>query len=72
MKINEIMYDRAGDQQWRADIEQRNAALAGVWIIDRKTAKRLAGPFKDEQKAQSFKVNRPDRIPADAIIKTIQ
>ena len=72
MKINEIMYDRSGEQQWRADIEQRSAALAGVWIIDRKTAKRLAGPFKDEQKAESFKKNRPDRIPADAIIKTIQ
>lgn len=71
MKLNEIMYDRAGELNWRDQAEQRSAALAGVWWIDRKTKKRIAGPFADETKANSFKQNRPDRVPADALMQKV-
>lgn len=56
------------------DIDQASAASAAggqVWLIDRASGKKLAGPFKDEEAAGSFKTNRKDRIPADAAVKRL-
>lgn len=46
----------------------RHMQPGGIWLVDRATGKRLAGPFKDDDAAIAFKTNRKDRIPADARI----
>ncbi len=46
--------------------QQMMSPTKGVWLVDRATGKKLAGPFKDDDAALSFKRNRKDRIPADA------
>ena len=46
--------------------QSKMAPTKGVWLVDRASGKKLAGPFKDDDAAVSFKRNRPDRIPADA------
>lgn len=51
----------------RGQMQQDKAMQTkGVWLVDRATGKKLAGPFADDDKAVTFKRNRPDRIPADA------
>ena len=78
MKLFEIL-DRGGDIAWHADIANRSTSrpvdishpsshARGWWLISRE-GKRLAGPFKDQDAAASFKANRPDRIPPTAIAK---
>lgn len=52
-------------------MDQATMATGQVWLIDRASGKRLAGPFKDEDAAMSFKTNRKDRIPADARIARV-
>ena len=47
---------------------QRDDPLRGVWLVDRKTGKKLSGPFKDDDAAARFKQNRSDKIPSDARI----
>ena len=49
----------------------KSALMSGIWLVDPKTKKQLAGPFKTEQAATSFKSNRPDRIPASALVITL-
>lgn len=64
MKLNEV-FDRG-------EIELHNAiASQPWWLLDAKTKKKLAGPFKDQDKAASFKKNRTDRIPQDALIRSV-
>jgi hypothetical protein len=77
MKWQDVMEIDAGDLYLahQAQARERGAGLdrmtrtKGHWIIDRATGKKLAGPFKDDDAAVSFKQNRKDRIPADARIK---
>jgi hypothetical protein len=74
MKLSEIfegvdigdhyLQDTVANQQ----AQQQQSPMRGVWLIDRKTGKKVGGPFKDDDAAASFKKNRPDRIPADARI----
>lgn len=76
MKLTEILteVDR-GDLELMQTYDRRQQATAqrddpsrGFWLIDRKTGKKLSGPFKSEEAASSFKQNRTDRIPSDARI----
>lgn len=81
MKLFEILEEGewSGDialqntQQYRNDRGQRDASsfTKGVWIIDRNTGKKLAGPFKDNDAARTFKANRGDRIPPDALLRDL-
>lgn len=52
-------------------LDQATVSTGQVWLIDRATGKKLAGPFKDDDAAISFKTNRKDRIPADARIARV-
>lgn len=83
MKLLEIFgrgIDRDTETNWRDQRASQSAqhgltatgtsATKGIWLISRQ-GKRLAGPFTDEAKAQSYKDGRPDRIPADAVIRTL-
>lgn len=76
MKLLEIYDTRsdyrreAGDLNYHTSVEKANAAIKGFWIMDR-SGKKLSGPYATREKAESFKANRPDRIPRDAIIKEI-
>lgn len=74
MKLNEI-FDVRGNQAMQdmaarntAARQERDAPMKGFWLIDRATGKKLAGPFKNDDAAVSFKQNRKDKIPADARI----
>lgn len=80
MLLNEI-FDR-GDTDLRNTWEQRrkeelahkakmNSYVKGFWLLDKKSAKKLSGPFKSFDAAESFKTNRSDKIPADAVIKEL-
>lgn len=76
MKIHQILTEiDAGDINWAHSIASReqskSAATSGFWLIDKQTGKKLHGPFKDYEAARTFKRNRPDRIPADAVIKPL-
>lgn len=54
--------------------ERRTSAhsmsVKGFWLVDRASGKKLSGPYKSADSAESFKKNRKDKIPADA--KVIQ
>lgn len=75
MKIVELLEVDRSDLEWAHSLErnpsphQPNKALDGVWIYDKKSHRKLSGPFRDRDAAESFKRNRPDRIPADAVIR---
>lgn len=79
MKLFEIFgrgLDRGVEQDWRDQMQQQAAArqqatahaTQGYWLISRE-GKRLAGPFSSEANANNYKTNRPDRIPANAVVK---
>lgn len=74
MKLTEIFDTRAHmDMTAMADRNARMqqdkmAPMKGFWLVDRASGKKLAGPFKDDDAAISFKQNRKDKIPADARI----
>lgn len=85
MKLFEIVgrgIDRDTESNWRDQmanqaIDRKNmqtstgaSATSGIWLISRE-GKKLAGPFSDTEKAEAYKVGRPDRIPADAIVKQL-
>jgi nitrous oxide reductase accessory protein NosL len=76
MKLTEILneVDR-GDLELAQTVERRQRTDSqhmdpsrGFWLVDRKSGKKLSGPFKDEDAAARFKQNRSDRIPTDARI----
>lgn len=80
MKLFELFDVRSSDRRENGDHnlhhsvnlagEQRQAAkdqMAGIyWIV---SGKKVAGPFADKQKAESFKANRPDRVPKTAVMQ---
>lgn len=69
MKLMEIYgSERHAEQEWRTGVE---APKGEYWLIDRASGRKLAGPFKDQERALSFKKNRKDRIPADAVAKPL-
>lgn len=85
MKLFEIFgrgADRSIEGDWREQMAAQHAArtatqtttgtsaVHGVWLISRE-GKRLAGPFADMAKAEMYKKGRPDRIPANAVIKEL-
>lgn len=69
----DAMMAQAAARARQADQAAASARVASgeVWLIDRASGKKLAGPFRDEDAAGSFKTNRKDRIPADAAIKRL-
>lgn len=74
MKLNHILTEiDAGDLYLRLKSDERDSQIkqhtAGFWILDKRTAKRLAGPFKSQDLAAAHKTNRPDKIPQDAVIR---
>lgn len=72
--------DRGTEANWRDQMVTQSAqrgmtqtgtsATKGIWLISRQ-GKRLAGPFANAEKAEAYKTGRPDRIPADAMIKSL-
>ncbi len=74
--------DRGNERDWRDQMvtqhQNRNNTQSaagtsinkGFWIVSRE-GKTLAGPFTDQQKANQYKAGRPDRIPANAVIKSM-
>jgi len=76
MKLNEL-FDR-GDHELQQsvanrqrELNQKDQATKGIWWVDG-AGKKLAGPFADQEKADSFKKNRPDRVPKGAKAITIR
>lgn len=74
MKLFEIAYD---DIVWRSNLELKadetdamRSKFAGHWLV-LPDGKRVAGPFKSADAAASFKQNRPDRIPGDAVVRQL-
>ncbi len=56
----------------RSQVQQDRAMpTKGVWLVDRASGKKLAGPFADDDKAIAFKRSRTDRIPPDARLVTL-
>lgn len=55
----------------QADQAAATMKPGNVWLVDRASGKKLAGPFKDDDAAISFKTNRKDRIPADARVASL-
>jgi hypothetical protein len=49
----------------------RNSYLTGFWLIDPTSGKKITGPFKDKEAALRFKANRPDKVPANAVVKPL-
>jgi hypothetical protein len=47
------------------------SATKGYWLLDKRSGKKLSGPFKDYASAESFQENRKDRIPSDAVIREV-
>lgn len=77
MKLHEIFDTRAhydleqtADRHARAN-DEKLAPSKGLWLIDRQSGKKLAGPFASMEKALSFKENRKDKIPADARVVAV-
>ena len=85
MKLFEIFgrgVDRSTETGWRDQMVAQHAArtalqtstgtpaVHGFWLISRE-GKRLAGPFSDAVKAETYKDGRPDRIPANAVVKKL-
>ena len=82
MKLKEIMEgeyargrDRDAVRDWQDQIAAQSAnrpvdPTRGIWLISRE-GKRLAGPFASADKANLYKAGRPDRIPANAIVKKL-
>lgn len=85
MKLFEIFgrgADRSVEGDWREQMAAQHAArtstqtatgdpaVHGFWLISRE-GKRLAGPFTDANKAEAYKKGRPDRIPANAVVKEL-
>lgn len=87
MKLKEIMesvfgrgIDRSIARDWRDQLTSQHAsrdttatgtsATRGIWLISRE-GKRLAGPFASAEKANQYKAGRPDRIPANAVVKEL-
>lgn len=79
MKLNEIYgtgADQTKERNWRDQMVSQHAVRAadkaaivkGFWLVA-PDGKKLSGPFTDEAKAMAFKINRPDRIPTDAVVK---
>jgi hypothetical protein len=74
--------DRSTESNWRDQMARQSAARAntqtstgasatsGIWLVSRE-GKKLAGPFSDEAKAEAYKTGRPDRIPANAVVKSM-
>lgn len=71
MTLQEI-FDRSGEVSWAQDIARdrahvkssgqiRDEQLKGLWWVFQ--GKKMAGPFADSEKANSFRTNRPDRVP---------
>lgn len=74
MKLNQLINEvDVGDLQLAAQHSREpNAApspTAGVWLVDKRTARRLAGPFASVERARAHQKNRPDKIPADAVVR---
>lgn len=85
MKLFEIFgrgRDRDTESNWRDQmanqaVERKNmqtstgtSALSGFWLISQE-GKKLAGPFGDAEKAETYKANRTGRIPVNAIVKQL-
>ncbi len=82
MKLKEFMegeYARGRDRDavgdWQDQIAAQTASRPadpthGIWLISRE-GKRLAGPFASAEKANQYKTGRPDRIPANAVVKEL-
>lgn len=74
--------DRGIEGDWRDQMAAQHAArrnvqsstgtsvTGGFWLISRE-GKRLAGPFTSEENANKYKVGRPDKIPANAVVKEL-
>ena len=72
--------DRSIEGDWRDQMAAQHTArtaqptepnaVHGFWIISRE-GKRLAGPFTDAGKAEAYKRGRPDRIPVNAVVKSM-
>lgn len=74
--------DRGVERDWRDQMASQHAArtsaqttsgtsaVHGFWLLSRE-GKRLAGPFTSVEKANAYKTGRPDRIPANAIVKQL-
>lgn len=84
MKLFEVLgrgIDRSIESDWRDQMAsqaaaRRNAppaapsATNGFWLISRE-GKRLAGPFTTAVNAEKYKSGRPDKIPANAVVKPL-
>lgn len=84
MKLFEILgrgADRNIEADWRDQmaaqaVARRSApptalnAVNGFWLISRE-GKRLAGPFSSAENAEKYKDGRPDKIPANAVVKAL-
>lgn len=79
MKLIDILLpesERGVGYEWHTSLANATnrptgaSAARGWWLLSRQ-GKRLAGPFADEEKANRFKTNRPDRIPSDAVAKKL-
>lgn len=82
MKLFEIFgrgADRSIEADWREQMSnaaqaRRSAApvtpnaTTGLWLYSR-DGKRLAGPFTSEANALKYKQGRPDKIPANAVVR---
>lgn len=77
MKLMEIVdrgdmaLNRAWEQRQGRSQDMHAKHVKGYWLLDRKTGKKLSGPFGDHDKAESFKSNRSDKIPSDAVIREL-
>lgn len=73
MKVLDLFDDssssRYDDRAWHQSITTPHAAIKGFWLV--KDGKKLSGPFTAYDKAASFKANRKDKIPVDAVIKEL-
>lgn len=73
MKLIDLFEVDRGDLELAQTVANRQQSasqaadpMRGFWLVDRKTGKKLSGPFKDDAAAVRFKQNRTDKIPSDA------
>ena len=73
MKVLELFGNssssRHGDYEWHQSIANPHSAIKGFWLM--KDGVKLSGPFATYDKAASFKANRKDKIPVNAVIKEL-
>lgn len=74
MKLNQLITEvDVGDLQLAAQHDSKQqetkSHTAGFWLVDKRTARRLAGPFASAERARSHQQNRRDKIPADAVVR---